>query len=147
MDKPLGQRALIEAAILKQLSEANSLTRDALTDALVPGERVPIYDDDVEIGTVAMTKPGSRWRVEDQSAFLRWVEANAPQAIITIKQVSPAFTDRIIRDGELITAEGECLIPDGLVRVTTRPQLRVEPSNEAHHRALQILGRLPELEA
>lgn len=142
--RDIGRRALLEAAVLKELAELNDETRQQLKEAgLEPGDRVKVG----ALGHVQMTDPQPSLRVVDWTAFTKWVEDHAPEAFIHKVELSSAFVAQLLKAGEYITAEGEVLIPDGIGTVAGTPQLRVAPSDVAHEMARGFIGAQLEIEA
>ncbi|MGC4106070.1 MAG: hypothetical protein QM753_06905 [Thermomicrobiales bacterium] len=145
-DRELAARAILEKAILDELTEANADTRQQLAGSgIEPGDRVTVRD----LGHVLMTNPKPGRRVVDWAAFTRWVETYAPDQIITTVQISPGFIKRLTTAGEYVDPEsGEVLVPDGLGTTVGTPQLRVDTTDVAKDVARGLLGRaLAELEA
>jgi hypothetical protein len=130
------RRALLEAAILRELSAAADNTRESLSGEMEAGDRITVAD----LGYALVTKPRKTWRVVDHGAFAKWVETHAPEQIITVTQVSPGFMRRMCDVGEYVNADGEVLTPDGIGAVTGTPQLRIAPTDAAHELARSWLG-------
>lgn len=144
--REIARRALLEASILKELSELNAITREDLRAAdLEPGDKVTAGD----LGYVQITAPKPQLKVVDWTALTKWIEDHAPDVgIITRVEVSSHFVSQLIRNGgEWIDDDGEVLTADGLGVVTGQPTLRVVPSDEAHHAARELLGSRLQIEA
>lgn len=144
--RDVARRALLEAAILKELTEANAATRDELTAAgMEPGDKVSAGD----LGYVQITSPKPVLKVVDWTALTKWIENNAPdQGIITEVKVSAHFVAQLIKaDGEYVTSDGEVLQADGLGLMASQPTLRVVPSDAAHEAARELLGSRLQIES
>ena len=132
------RRALMEAAILKELAARNEVTREDLRTAdLEPGDKLNVSD----LGYVQVTNPKPTLKVVDWTALTKWIEDNAPDVgIITRTEVSSYFVAQLLKSGEWINADGEVLTPDGIGLVQGAPTLRVAPSDAAHAAARELLG-------
>ena len=144
--RDVARRALLEAAILKELTEANAATRDELSQSgMEPGDKVSAGD----LGYVQITSPKPVWKVVDLAALTKWIEDNAPDmGIITRVEINRHFVAQLVKaGGEFVTADGEVLQADGLGLVSGQPTLRVVPSDQAHEAARQLLGSQLQIEA
>lgn len=137
--RDIAKRALLEAAILGELAEANQQTREQLAEAgMEPGDKVTAGD----LGYVQITSPKPALKVVDWSELGKWIEDNAPdQGLVTKVEVSQYFVKKVLADGgQWINADGEVLEVPGLGVVAGASQLRVVPSDAAHETAREILG-------
>lgn len=137
----LASRALRDA-----LADADAELRRQVADGLRPTERRPVYLDDeagdesVYVGSVTLSKTGGdkeSAQVVDEAAFLAWVRAVEPAAVV--ESVAPWFAEqtkrRVLAGGEFPDpGTGEVLgCPPGVARVTVpgaRPSLRVVPDED-----------------
>lgn len=137
----------VEAAILKELSEANGAKRDEVAELLQPGDRVSAG----EFGYVQVTDPKPALQVVDWEALTKWIEDNAPDVgLRTTVQIAPGFVSHLIKEGGEWTdpATGEVVQVPGLGLVRGKPVLRVVASDAAHETARALLGKVTrELEA
>lgn len=137
--RDIARRALLESAILRELTAANEDTRHELAADLEPGDRVTVGD----LGAVQVTKPRRGWAVVDWPALTRWVERHAPDALLTVTtlKVNPAFIAAVVAAGGEWTdpQTGEILTPDGMGITGGSPQLRVNPSDAATEAARVLL--------
>lgn len=143
-DRDKARRALLEKAILDELSEANESTREAVREGMVPGDKLQVPG----LGYVQMSDPKPSWRVVDEQAFAAWASNHAPEAFIQITVMSTHWRKQVLRDGEYTDPEsGEVLTPDGIGKVAGSPVLSVHPSDAAHELARKFVGAQLELEA
>lgn len=135
----LASRALRDA-----LADADAELRGRVADGLRPTERRPVYleagDESVYVGSVTLSKAGGdkdAAQVVDEAAFLAWVRAVEPAAVV--ESVAPWFAEqtkrRVLAGGEFPDpGTGEVLdCPPGVARVTvpgSRPSLRVVPDED-----------------
>lgn len=145
--RDLARRAILESAILGELTQANRATREELAEAgMAPGDKLNVPG----LGYVQITNPAGSLQVVDWTALTKWIEDNAPdQGLITKVEVSSAFVKHLIsQDGEFTDpGTGECITVPGFGKVAGKPALRVVPSDEAAEVARGILGRQLSLEA
>lgn len=136
--RDVARRALLEAAILKELAERNEVTREDLRAAdLEPGDKLNVGD----LGYVQVTNPKPTMKVVDWTALTKWIEDNAPDVgLITKVEVSSYFVAHLLKAGEWVNGDGEVLVPDGIGLVQGQPTLRVAPSDAAHEAARELLG-------
>jgi len=138
-------RAVLEAAILKDLTDRNKTTRSTVQGSLRPGDRRTVWlDNDTELGTVRLDRPSTGWKITDREAFTAWVERNHPAAVITRTEVVPAWEAEFLKD-PVAADTGE--IPPGVEEATSTPRLVVTPNDQARVVAQSIFGPgLKELE-
>ena len=138
--RDVAKRALIEKAILDELSQANSCTRDELTaQDLQPGDRVSVDD----LGYVLMTQPKPVYKVTDWTVLTKWIEDHAANwGLVVQTSVSQAWVKRVLADGGEWTdpETGEIFQVPGLGMERATPQLRVVPSDQAAVVARDLLG-------
>jgi len=136
-------RAVLEAAVLKELKARNDATRARVQGTLKPGDRRTVWLDDAEIGTVSRNRPSTGWAVTDREAFTAWVAETYPEAIVTTRSVVPAWEKELLASG-VDKATGE--VPPGLEEKTSTPGVVVKPNATGTARAVEMmLGGLPEL--
>lgn len=138
--RDIAKRALLEAAILGELTDANQQTREQLAEAgMEPGDKVTAGD----LGYVQITSPKPALKVVDWSALAAWIADFAPDDGLIVKppEVSSYFVKKVIADGGIwINGDGEVLQVPGLGIVAGAPHLRVVPSDVAREAAREILG-------
>ena len=135
--RDLARRAIGEKAILDAARGLHDETRAALAEAMEAGDRVKIKaDDGTDLGMVYVSDPKGTLRVVDEAAFVAWVQANHPDAIIPT--VNPAWQRALLSAG--CDANGE--VPDGCETVVVLPTLTVKPTDEARALAVSTLGDL-----
>lgn len=138
--RDVAKRALIEKAILDELSQANSCTRNELTaQDLQPGDRVSVDD----LGYVLMTQPKPVYKVTDWTVLTKWIEDHAADWGLVIQtSVSQSWVKRVLADGGEWTdpETGEIFQVPGLGMDRSAPQLRVVPSDQAAVVARDLLG-------
>lgn len=137
IDKSAAEKACLESAILKALTERAGDTRKQLEEDLGPGDKLA-----TDMGYVQVVKARDGHRVTDEGAFLAWVEANQPDELIVTTTVNPAFRDWVLKRGGLPV--GDELEPvDGIEVKPGSSTLRVVPSDAAKkHVSLLIDGAL-----
>ncbi|WP_311208767.1 MULTISPECIES: hypothetical protein [unclassified Aeromicrobium] len=136
------RNAAVRAAIIKflidQLRAAETVVKAEVTEHLDRGDRKHArLDDDTDVATVSVSDPKGTTKVVGRETFLAWVEDNYPTAIVTTKNVSPAweksFLDRLdVGDhGAVDTDTGE-LVP-GVERRVGDPTVstRISPAQLA----------------
>jgi len=138
-------RAVLEAAVLKELTERNKKTRDRVQGTLQPGDRRTVWLDDVEIGTVSRNRPSKGWSVTDRDKFTAWVAETYPEVIVTTLSVVPAWEKEFLTDPvDKVTGE----VPAGVEEKTSTPGVVVKPNAVGSARAIaMMLGGMPELDA
>ena len=135
--RDIARRAIGEKAILDAAKELHDETRAALAKAMEAGDRVKIKaDDGTDLGMVYVSDPRGTLRVVDEAAFVAWVQANHPGAIIPT--VNPAWQRALLSAG--CDTNGE--VPDGCETVVGRPTLTVKPTDEARALAASTLREL-----
>lgn len=140
-------RAVLEAAVLKELKDRNDKTRARVQGTLKPGDRRTVWLDDTEIGAVSRNRATTAWVVDDRDAFTAWVAETYPEAILTVttSSVVPAWEKELLAS-PVDQSTGE--IPPGLKQVTSTPGVVVKPNPTGSARAVaMLLGGIPELEA
>ena len=110
-------------------------TRAELAGELDAGDRVTIKADGTTLGMVYVTDPKGTLRIVDDEAFLAWVQANHPTAIIPA--VNPAWQRALLSAG----ADSNGEVPDGCEVIVGRPTLTVKPSDAAKAIALGLVQR------
>lgn len=138
-------RAVLEAAVLKELKDRNDATRARVLATLKPGDRRTVWLDDTEVGTVSRNRASTGWAVTDRDAFTAWVAENYPEAIVTTRSVVPAWERELLASPvDKVTGE----VPPGLEEKTSTPGVVVKPNDSAAAHALVLLdGGMPELGA
>ena len=132
------RRAIGEHAVLKVAKELSLETDAKLREALGVGGR---RDDPDGFGIAYVTKPKGTYKVTDERAYLAWVKANRPHAIV--ETVDPMFTKSLLLN-EGATSDGE--VADGIEHVVGNPALTVKPEHAAVEFARQLLApSLPEV--
>lgn len=138
-------RAVLEAAVLKELKERNDATRARVLATLKPGDRRTVWLDVTEVGTVSRNRPSTGWTVTDREAFTAWVAEHYPEAIVTTRSVVPAWEKELLAS-PVDKETGE--IPPGLEEKTSTPGIVVKPNDIGTSIAVgMLLGGIPELEA
>lgn len=136
MSRDIARRAIGEKAILDAAKELHDQTRAALADGMEPGDRLTVKaDDGTALGMVYVTDPKGTLRIVDDAAFLAWVQANHPTAIIPA--VNPSWQRALLTAG----ADSNGEVPDGCEVVVGRPTLTVKPSDAAKALALSLVAR------
>lgn len=141
-------RAVLEAAVLKELEARNKKTREAVLGTLQPGDRRTVWLDDTEIGTVSRNRSGKGWSVTDRDAFTAWVAETYPEVIVTTRSVVPAWEKEFLADPvDKLTGE----VPPGLAERTSTPGVVVKPNDAGTARAIAALleamgGVIPQIE-
>lgn len=133
-DDDLLLQALGEHAILKQARVMSKETDARLAEALGTGGR-----RDSDYGMAYVTSPKGTYKVVDERAFLAWVKANRPHAIVDA--VDPTFTRAVLAEG--CCSDGE--VPDGIDLVVGAPVLTVKPNAMADKAAAALLGAKREI--
>lgn len=133
--RDIARRAIGEKAILDAAKELHDQTRAELAGELEAGDRVTIKADGTPLGMVYVTDPKGTLRIVDDEAFLAWVQANHPTAIIPA--VNPAWQRALLAAG----ADSNGEVPDGCEVVVGRPTLVVKPSDAAKAIALGLVQR------
>ena len=133
--RDIARRAIGEKAILDAAKELHDQTRAELAGELEAGDRVTIKADGTPLGMVYVTDPKGALRIVDEVAFLAWVQANHPTAIIPA--VNPAWQRALLSAG----ADSNGEVPDGCEVVVGRPTLTVKPSDAAKAIALGLVQR------
>lgn len=138
--RDLAWRAILEAAILRELATANEDTRAELAAQIEPGDRVTVGD----LGAVQVTKPRRGWAVVDWPALTHWAEQRGiPGAILTVTttKLNPAFVAALVKSGGVWTdpETGEDVDVPGMGITGGAPQLRVVASDEATEAARVLL--------
>lgn len=133
--RDLARRAIGEKAILDAAKELHDQTRAELAGELEAGDRVTIKADGTPLGMVYVTDPKGTLRIVDDEAFLAWVQANHPTAIIPA--VNPAWRRALLAAG----ADSNGEVPDGCEVIVGRPTLTVKPSDAAKAIALGLVQR------
>ena len=133
--REVARRAIGEKAILDAAKELHDQTRADLAGELEAGDRVTIKADGVSLGMVYVTDPKGTLRIVDDEAFLAWVQANHPTAIIPA--VNPAWQRALLSAG----ADSNGEVPDGCEVIVGRPTLVVKPSDAAKAIALGLVQR------
>ena len=133
--RDIARRAIGEKAILDAAKELHDQTRAELAGELEAGDRVTIKADGTPLGMVYVTDPKDALRIVDEVAFLAWVQANHPTAIIPA--VNPAWQRALLAAG----ADSNGEVPAGCEVVVGRPTLTVKPSDAAKAIALGLVQR------
>ena len=133
--RDVARRAIGEKAILDAAKELHDQTRAELAGELEAGDRVTIKADGTPLGMVYVTDPKGTLRIVDDEAFLAWVQANHPTAIIPA--VNPAWQRALLAAG----ADSNGEVPDGCEVIVGRPTLVVKPSDAAKAVALGLVQR------
>ena len=133
--RDIARRAIGEKAILDAAKELHDQTRAELAGELEAGDRVTIKADGTPLGMVYVTDPKGTLRIVDDEAFLVWVQANHPTAIIPA--VNPAWQRALLAAG----ADSNGEVPDGCEVIVGRPTLVVKPSDAAKAIALGLVQR------
>lgn len=136
-------RAVLEAAVLKELKERNEATRTRVQGTLKPGDRRTVWLDGTEIGTVSRNRPSTGWAVTDRDAFTAWVAETYPEAIVTTRTVVPSWEKELLAS-PIDKTTGE--VPPGLEEKASTPGIVVKPNDTGTARAIEmLLGGMPEL--
>lgn len=114
--------------------------------ALRPSERrvvvVEVDGEDIELGGLTRTKPNPSWKVTDETAFTRWVQANHPDAIEQTPAVKEWFTANILQAAKAnkaaVTEDGE-EIP-GVELVTGTSYVKPTPAADAVEKVQQLVA-------
>lgn len=134
--RDIARRAIGEKAILDAAKQLNDQTRAELAGQMEPGDRLTIKaDDGTPLGMAYVSDPKGTLRVVDDAAFLEWVQANHPTAIIPA--VNPSWQRALLAAGADTNGE----VPDGCEVVVGSPTLTVKPSDEAKAIALGLVRR------
>lgn len=134
--RDLARRAIGEKAILDAARQLHDETRAELAGLMEAGDRLVIRTDDgTPLGSAYVTDPKGTLRVVDDTAFLDWVQANHPTAIVPT--VNPAWQRALLAAGCDINGE----VPDGCELVVGSPTLTVRPSPESRELALGLVRR------
>ena len=133
--RDIARRAIGEKAILDAAEKLHAQTRAELAGELEAGDRVTIKADGTPLGMVYVTDPKGTLRIVDDEAFLAWVQANHPTAIIPA--VNPAWQRALLAAG----ADSNGEVPDGCEVIVGRPTLVVKPSDAAKAIALGLVQR------
>ena len=133
--RDIARRAIGEKAILDAAKELHDQTRAELSGEMEAGDRVTVKADGVPLGMVYVTDPKGTLRIVDDEAFLAWVQANHPTAIIPA--VNPAWQRALLSAG----ADSNGEVPDGCEVIVGRPTLTVKPSDAAKAIALGLVQR------
>ena len=133
--REVARRAIGEKAILDAAKELHDQTRAELSGEIEAGDRVTIKADGTPLGMVYVTDPKGTLRIVDDEAFLAWVQANHPTAIIPA--VNPAWQRALLSAG----ADSNGEVPDGCEVIVGRPTLVVKPSDAAKAIALGLVQR------
>lgn len=142
--KEIARRLVVEKAILDVLGEANSWTRAEAKEMYEPGDADAVTD----YGRVRRDKPSQSWQVIDQNAFAHWVDEYAPDAIVVLRQINPAWVSRVLKTGrvriERIDPDtGEVtemdVTPDGVGQVTSQKGVTVTTTDVAEDAARKLL--------
>lgn len=142
-------QAALEAAVIKELATRNKQTRAEVEKTLEPGDRKTAYlgegPDKREVGSVRLDRAKAGYRITDRDAFVAWVQANHPNAIVLTPTVVPLWESALLKDGP-VTRDGE-VVP-GVEWVEGKPTFVVTPNDEAALVARSLLGdALRELES
>lgn len=138
--RELAARAIGERSILEEADALHRETRTALADAMQPGDRIKVKSEDgTDLGMVYITDPKPVLRVVDPAAFAEWVEANHPDAYVTVtaRQLSASWQADLLRRG--CDEAGE--VPAGCAEVVGRPTLTVKPTEDARALARTYVRR------
>ena len=118
----------IRLVVLKAIKErVAQVDKDAKLDAFSqfgPGDRIVAYVGGQPIGTVAVTKGRSSWKVTNPAAFLAWCKANRPSAIV--ESVRASDQTAILK---AIETTGE--VPAGVEMDEGEPYFTVRPDYDA----------------
>lgn len=133
----LAKRAIGEKCILDAAADLHRDTRDALADAVKPGNRVQVGT----LGMVYRTLPKPTWKVTDRAALLAWAREHAPHLIVSTV-VEDVTLPPLDADGEITIGGGETVRPAGVELVAGTPTLTVKPTEEARAVAAQQLREL-----
>lgn len=102
--------AVIRAAIVKFLTDRLAETRKgvdvAVLEHLDRGDRKHArLEDETDIATVSVSDPKGTPRVTAEAEFLAWVEDNYPAAVITTKQVTPAWQKSFLETLDVVESD------------------------------------------
>ena len=98
--RDIARRAIGEKAILDAAKELHDATRELLSEGMHAGDRYTIKaDDGTDLGMVYVSDPKGTLRVVDEAAFVAWVQANHPDAIIPT--VNPAWQRTLLSAGKV----------------------------------------------
>src|SRR5829696_4006027 len=94
--------AVLQAAILNVLRDADKDTRDQLKALVDSEEAIPVRVDGRKLGKVRRNKETVTWRVYDWGALERWVKEHVPQSwqVRTVEQVDPNLLAGLTKTGE-----------------------------------------------
>lgn len=114
----------------------------ALQMAGTGAERVRVSgDDDVDYGTVVLSRGSTRAQLVDEPAFTAWVAKRYPDQLVM--SVQPSFRDRVLasatRLGDPVDRETGEVIP-GVRIVQGDPYVQTRPSKEAGERMRAALA-------
>jgi hypothetical protein len=131
---------LLQEVVIRQLSTQKNATREQAKEAF---DQVGVRDIGVisgeQIGSVQLTKGATRASVTDMDALLKWAQVNAPDQVVTVPVLRPAYLTALLTgakaEGVAVTKDGE-LIP-GIDVTQSDPSLMVKPSEDA----AEILAR------
>src|SRR5215207_1147258 len=113
--------AILQSAILHELQDADSETRDQLREILHNGgNKITVWDGKTELGHVRRNKPSVKWRVVDQNAYQGLLQQGG-------EWVDPAT--------------GEVHEVAGVAEVETEGALVVEAADGAKSIARRLLGK------
>ena len=153
-DKTAARLALLRKAVLDELRAVDLEARADLAAEMRPGDAVAAYiGEEVPLGRVRMDKPRTSARVVDQEALLAWCKRYAPEQVMTLEAIRPAFVDALTKGKGILPervdeATGEIcpeMVADGIeVSTAARGILNVTVSDEAKMLARVIVAGLPE---
>lgn len=114
--KDKAYRVALLAALKKRVKEVeDELRADLIADMEnVGADKVSAETTSgARVASVSLVKKRSL-KIIDDAAFVSWVEQNWPQAIVTRKEVSPAFAEQLLNgarvvDGVAVTEDGEVI--------------------------------------
>jgi len=146
----IARRLALESALLDELKDAHTDTREAAKAVMRKGDRLVIWDGEgdaaVALGDVSITNPKKSCRIQDWGLFTAWAVKHAPEFVheVTVLKVSQRLVDKVCNgDGEYIDADGVIHLPDGVGTASATPQLRVKITDAGREKARQMLAWMP----
>ena len=131
------RRAAVASHVVKVAAQEKKRALGELMEYMAPGDRSYATVNGEQVGTVSVTAPQPTYKVVDESALVKWLEWNKPDAVHRVP--APWFVARAALDG-FIKQTGE--IPDGVELVQDDPRIsaRISTAQEETIRELISTG-------
>jgi len=141
--KDLARKALAAKSVADELKGRADAAKAAALDAMdeIGAERLRVKaDDNTDLGTLTLSPGNIAASVMDEAAFLKWVKANYPEAIV--ETVDAGWKARLLKlmkdaDAPVDPNTGEAV--PGVEMTQGEPFLTVRASAEAKDRARALL--------